>query len=148
MCTLTRASASPQPAAPPSPDRRAAPAPLRSAATRPLLVIGGTGRTGRRALEGLLEAGVPPQDICLLSSRPASSGHADLVARGLEVLGADLDSEESLRTALGSPSGSKGSGASNSRAIYVHALSADGGERLCRRPAALAIFEMLDVRLL
>lgn len=122
-----RASASPQPAAPPSPDRRAAPAPALSPATRrSLLVIGGTGRTGRRALEGLLQAGVPPQDICLLSSRPESSAHAELVARGLEVMGADLDSEGSLRAALGTPGGNHGA-ASGPRAVYVHALSADAG---------------------
>ena len=93
------------------------PAPPAPTATRPLLVIDVTGRTGRRALEGLLAAGVPPTDISLLSSRPASAAHADLLARGMEVVGADLDSEGSLQAALGGRGG----------AVYIHALSADAG---------------------
>ena len=82
-----------------------------------LLVVGASGGTGTRALQGLLDTGYKPAQLKVLTRNPSKPSLAPLKKLGIELCAADLDDPESL---VGVGDGCTG--------CYVHSTAGDTKE--------------------
>jgi uncharacterized protein YbjT (DUF2867 family) len=79
-----------------------------------ILVVGATGGTGTRALRGLLDAGLAPAALRVITRDPSKPALEPLRRMGVEIRAADLDDPTSLAGASASCTG-----------CYVHSTAGD-----------------------
>ena len=87
---------------------------LPSPPTGDIVVVGASGGTGKRALQGLLDAGCKPAQLRVLTRDPAKPSLQPLRALGMPLVQADLDDPATLPAALAGCAG-----------CYVHSTAAD-----------------------
>ena len=83
-------------------------------ASAKLLVVGASGGTGTRALQGLMDVGYSPSQLRVLTRNPSKPSLAPLRELGIELCEADLDEPSSL-----------GGVSSACTGVYVHSTAGD-----------------------